>query len=154
MLQYPSFELQFTNKSGNRQDGWFISDKMQTDYYAYIGVFSTTLDENSLTADNAISAVDMLWVKKSDVKDMVREQIDDESLQKDIAELQDDDCLDKLMGWNLGKVRKRYPHGKFWITYSANLKEKPVNLVTTRATLEKLPHSRHFVVTRERIKKL
>ena len=57
-----------TSKGGTRREGWFISNTISTDYYAYIGVFAATSDENSLTADNMISAVDMLWVKKEDVK--------------------------------------------------------------------------------------
>lgn len=68
VYQYPSFELEMTSRGGTRREGWFVSDAISTDYYAYIGVFATTTDENSLTADDMISAVDMLWVKKEDVK--------------------------------------------------------------------------------------
>ncbi len=88
----------------------------------------------------------MLWVKKSDVKDMVREQMTDQQLEDDVEELKED-----LDAQCFGKTRKRYSHNKFWLTYSANLKEQPVNLVTTRATLEKLPHSKHFRITKKRI---
>lgn len=34
------------------------------------------------------------------------------------------------------------------------MKEKPVNLVMPRDTLEKLPHTIHFVVTKNSIKRI
>lgn len=151
ILQYPSFELEMTSRSGIRKEGWFLANTVQTDYYAFIGVFATTTDENKLTADNQISAVDMLWVKKNDVQNMIYEQISEKQLKEDIAELQEDD-ISPLM--NYGKARKRYPHKKFWLTYSSNLKEQPVNLVTTRDILEKLPHTKHFKITKEGIERL
>ena len=154
ILQYPSFELEMTSRSGVRREGWFLANTIQTDYYAFIGVFASTADENKLTADNMISAVDMLWVKKSDVKQMISGQIDDDQLKKDITDIQDEDCLDELIGWNFGKIRKKYEHGLFWLTYSTKLKEHPVNLVTTRDQLEKLPHSKHFYITKDKIENI
>lgn len=153
VYQYPSFELEMTTRSGVRREGWFFS-ALSTDFYSFVGVSADTTIENDLSADGHITAVDILWVKKSDVQKMVQEHVEIDQLKKDIAELQDEDCLDKQLGWNFSKARKRYADGKFWITYSKTLKEKPVNLVVPRATLEKLPHSRHFVVTKDRIKKL
>lgn len=149
VLQYPSFELEFTNKAGNRQTGWFMNAQLSTDYYALYCVFATTADENQLTADNAVSAVDVLLVKKSDVKDMVQEQMSDQQLKDDMKEIKED-----LDAQCYGKARKRYPHGKFWLTYSSNLKEQPINLVTTRDTLEKLPHTRHFYITKDKVNKI
>lgn len=37
------------------------------------------------------------------------------------------------------------------MTYSSWLAEKPVNLVVPRETLEKLPHSKHMIVTKEKV---
>ena len=53
-----------------------------------------------------------------------------------------------------GKARHKYPHHKYWLTYSTKMKEKPVNLVMPRDTLEKLPHTIHFVVTKSSIKRI
>lgn len=153
VCQYPSFELKMTSRGGSRLDGWFFS-ALSTDYYAFIAVSADTSIENELSADGRISAVDMLWVKKQDVKDMLYEQMTDEQLEEDIQELQDEDCLDALLGWNWGKARKKYEHGKFWLTYSKYLKEQPVNLVAARETLEQLPHTKHFIVTEKGVKKL
>lgn len=53
-----------------------------------------------------------------------------------------------------GKARHKYPHRKYWLTYSTKMKEKPVNLVIPRDTLEKMPHTKHFIVTTSNIKRI
>jgi len=68
-----------------------------------------------------------------------------DELKSDAAELREDDFMPQA------KKRKTYPHRKFWLTYSAWMHEKPVNLVVPRDTLEKLPHSRHFMITTDKI---
>lgn len=68
-----------------------------------------------------------------------------DELKSDAAELREDDFMLQ------SKKRKTYPHRKFWLTYSAWMHEKPVNLVVPRDTLENLPHSRHFVITKDKI---
>ena len=45
VLGCPSFELQLIDKAGNIRDGWFASQDLSTDYYAYIGISATTDDE-------------------------------------------------------------------------------------------------------------
>lgn len=147
VLQYPSFELKFTNKADKRQDGWFYS-ALSTDYYALMSVSADTDAENELSGEGHILAVDILLVKKSDVQEMVSSNITEEQLKKDIEELEDENCLDALLGWDFSKARKKYEHGKFWLTYSKKLREKPVNLVTTREVLEQLPHTKHVYVTK------
>lgn len=52
------------------------------------------------------------------------------------------------------KSRKRYSHGKFWLTYSPQLKEQPVNLVIPRDTLKGLKYSSEIVITRNTIKRI
>lgn len=79
-------------------------------------------------------------MKKQDVVDMVEEQMTMDELKSDAAELREDDFMP------MQKKRKTYPHRKFWLTYSAWMHEKPVNLVVPRDILEKLPHSTHFIV--------
>ena len=51
-----------------------------------------------------------------------------------------------------GKHRHSYEHRKFWLTYSTHLRERPVNLVLTRDTLLSLPHTKHFIATKEGVK--
>ena len=146
VLAYPSFEVSLINRGGHQQDGWF-TQQLSTDYYAYIGVYSYGTDENAISCPNEISACDVLWVKKQDVVDMVEEQMTIDELKEDADELRNDGYDEN------DKKRKTYPHRRFWLTYSAWMSEKPVNLVTTRATLEKLPHSKHLIVTRENVRR-
>ena len=147
VYRYPSFELQLNNKGNCLQDGWFIDKQHTTDYYTYIGVYSYTNDECSISDDNNISACDVLWVKKQDVVDMVEEQMTLDEVKEDASQLRED--------WKAtSERRKTYKHRKFWLTYSPYLAEKPVNLVTLRDSLEKLPHSRHFIITREKVTKI
>lgn len=142
--QYPSFEMSLVNKGGYVDDGWFTKP-LSTDYYAFIGVYSYGNDENAISCPNEISACDVLWVKKQDVIDMVEEETSMEELKSDAEELREDDFMP------MQKKRKTYSHHKFWLTYSAWMHEKPVNLVVPRNTLEKLPHSRHFLITTNKI---
>lgn len=144
---YPSFEVSFVNKAGEVQDGWFAAD-LSTDYYAFIGVYSYGDDENALSDSSNISACDVLWVRKQDVKDFVEEHVSMEQLKRDAEELREDGPD----SWTT-KRRKIYDHRRFWLTYSAWMPEKPVNLVFPRKELEKLSKSRHFIVTREGVKK-
>lgn len=144
VYSYPSFEVSLLNKKNCIQDGWFTQN-LSTDYYAYIGVYSYGNDENAISASNAISACDVLWVKKQDVVDMVEQQMTMQQLKADAEELREDDFMP------MQKRRKTYPHRIFWLTYSNNLQEKPVNLVVPRSTLEKLPHTKHLIVTKEKV---
>lgn len=120
--------MSLVNRGGDVQDGWFTQN-LSTDYYAFIGVYAYTDDENAVSADSQISACDILWVKKQDVIDMVEQQMDIEQLKSDAQELREDELGVGSFG---GKSRKKYPHKKFWLTYSAWLAEKPVNLVVPR----------------------
>lgn len=142
----PSFEVSLLNRGNEVQDGWFCQ-QLSTDYYAFIGVYSYGNDENAISSTSAISACDVLWVKKSDVVAMVEEQMTIDQMKSDAAELREYDFV------TMQKKRKTYPHRKFWLTYSAWMHEKPVNLVVPRDTLEKLPHSKHFIVTKEKVRK-
>ena len=74
VYQYPSFELEMTTRSGVRREGWFFS-ALSTDFYSFVGVSADTTVENDLSSDGRISAVDVLWVKKTDVQDMVEEHL-------------------------------------------------------------------------------
>ena len=143
--QYPSFEVSMLNRGDEIDDGWFVKP-LSTDYYAFIGVYSYGNDENAISATSQISACDVLWVKKQDVVDMIEEQMTMDELKSDANELRED-SIELFQN----KSRKTYPHRKFWLTYSAWLFEKPVNLVIPRTTLEKLPHSKHFIVAKGKV---
>lgn len=148
ILQCPSFEISFLNRAYEIQDGWFCQN-LSTDYYAYIAVYADTENINDLSAENIISACDMLWVKKKDVVDYVQQHIDLSALQEDAKEL-------RVEGdeQNLYKHRRRYKGADFWLTYSRSLYEKPVNLVIPRNRLEKLKNTKHFKIYKNEIQRV
>lgn len=74
-------------------------------------------------------------------------------MKEDATELREDNnSLEAVMFGS--KPRKRYTHGMFWLTYSKQLREKPVNLVVPVDTLASLPHSHRFLATRHSCKKI
>ena len=56
--------------------------------------------------------------------------------------------------YSSGKRRLKYSHGKFWLTYSANLHEKSVNLVVPMEVLFAMSHTRQYIATREKIERV
>ena len=153
VLQYPSFEISFVNRANQIQPGWFCQKNLSTDYYSFVGVYTYTGNENNnincLSSENNISACDVLWVAKKDVIDYVKQTTNLSDLYNDAKDLRHQSKLNGVQ-----KNRKRYENANFWLTYSGQLFEKPVNLVMPRNTLENFKNSRHFVVLKNEIKKL
>ena len=149
ILQYPSFEISFVNRANQIQPGWFCQKNLSTDYYSFVGVNTVNgnNDVNCLSSSTAISACDVLWVKKSDVIDFVKQDIQLSDLYNDANKL-------RAESKSLGVAKNRKYYKNFWLTHSNRLFESPVNLVTQRNTLETFESSRHFVVSRHEIKKL
>lgn len=165
VLATPSFECSMNNKANQIQYGWFLNTDLSTDYYAIISLSCTVDDDRLLSSSSQISAADVLWVKKQDVIDFITSfdgyygKITIDQLKKDIQQLRFDgdnnvtDIFGKHTVDSKGRARFKYPHKKYWLTYSTKKKEKPINLVMLRDDLEKLPHTRHFIVTKEKVVK-
>ena len=149
VLQYPSFEISFLNRANQIQPGWFCQKNLSTDYYSFVGVY--TLNGNSeitsLSSSTAISACDVLWCKKQEVIDFVKQTTNLNDLYNDANAL-------RAESKSLGQSKNRKYYKNFWITHSTRLFEKPVNLVMTRNTLENFKNSKHFYITKNEIKKL
>lgn len=166
VLATPSFECSLNNKANEIQDGWLLNDKLSTDYYAIISLSCTVDDDRQLSSSNQISAADVLWVKKQDVLDYIQSfeghygKITISQLKKDIQQLRfdGDNNVTDIFGYHVvdskGRARFKYPHKKYWLTYSTTLEEKPINLVMHRDEIEKFPHTRHFIVTKEKVNKI
>ena len=151
ILQYPSFEISFVNRANQIQTGWFCQKNLSTDYYSFVGVYTVNEnnDINCLSSSTAISACDVLWCKKQEVIDFVKQTTSLNDLYNDAKELRKESKLNGVQ-----KNRKRYENANFWLTYSGQLFEKPVNLVMPRNTLENFKNSKHFYITKSEIKKL
>lgn len=167
VAQYVGFECSILNRAGKIQDGWFMNQSLSTDYYAIISLSATTDDESKLSSVDQISAADVLWVKKQDVLDFIHWSIDAQDLANDISSIRETnnkiekdengwyslmpDCLGYSKAYN-GKYRTKYDHGNFWLTYSYDMHEQPVNIVLRRSTLEScLKHTKHFIVTKGKV---
>lgn len=165
VLVTPGFECSMLNKANEIQDGWFLNDNLSTDFYAIISLSCTVDDDRQLSSSSQISAVDVLWLYKKDVIDYVTSfegrdgKITIEQLKRDVEQLRfnGDNNVTDVFGNRAvdskGRARFKYPHKKYWLTYSTRLEEKPINLVLLRDDLEKLPHSKHFIVTKEKVVK-
>ena len=142
-----------------------MNDNLSTDFYAIISLSCTVDDDRQLSSSNQISAADVLWVYKKDVIDYVTSfeghdgEITLEQLKRDAQQLRfngDNNVTDAFGNRAVdskGRARFKYPHKKYWLTYSTTKEEKPINLVLLRDDLEKLPHTRHFIVTKEEVRK-
>ena len=149
ILQYPSFEVSFINRANQIQPGWFCQKSLSTDYYSFVAVY--TVNENNdiacLSSSTAISACDVLWCKKQDVIQYVKQTTNLNDLYNYANNLRNES---KSLG--VSKNRKYYKN--FWLTHSNSLFEKPVNLVMKRNTLETFKNSKHFYITKSEIKRL
>ena len=136
-LSAPSVEILTTDRNGNDIKGWFVNPKMKTHAYAFISIFTDETDYREITSGN-IKSLTYLIVPKDELTDLLGD-----SYSKLWAE-----ALDlKYYGrenWK-GKITKKV--GDFWLSYSFQLKEKPVNLVIGRDVLKSLPHSKELKVT-------
>lgn len=162
----PGFECQLNNKANQIQDGWLLNSDLSTDFYALISLSCNVDDDKQLSSSSQISACDVLWIKKSDMLDFIQSfsdldgRITIKKLKKDINTLRfegDNDVPDvfgKSQIDSRGRARFHYSHRKYWLTYSTKLEEKPINLVVHRDEIEKFPHTRHFIVTKQKVVKV
>lgn len=164
----PGFEVAFRNGIGKIQNGWLVEDGKHTTYYELLSLSCTVDDDRLLSSSSQISAMDILWVKKDELIDFIKQHTSIQTIKADVAELRADgdnyesrEYMDWLNALGMpmlsskdpkGLYRKVYDHKRFHLTYSSRLKEQPVNLVISRTTLESLPSTRHFVVTKDFVK--
>lgn len=160
IIPYPSFEITFVNRAGNVQNGWLLDESNKAEWHTITCLSATTNDESCLSSSHQILACDILIVKKQDIFDYIGKWVQPFQLLQDahhLRELADrgySDVFGNKIVDKRGIARHQYDNGrKFCLSYSTQLKEKPVNLVFGRKTLEELPHSKHFIVTKEEVRK-
>lgn len=138
VIEFPSFEIMRIDRSGNYSEGWFIDSRNETEYYAFLSVFSTASSED-LVRESNITKVVYLLVKKSEVS---------ESIMKSKRRLLDD--AEELI-YDQYEERKRY-FNSAWLKISRQLREAPVNLVVKRSFLKTLPHTKEIEITENYVK--
>lgn len=148
MLEYPSFEILTDDRNGNRMEGWFVNPKNVTNYYMFISIGTDETDYSRIAYDT-IRDLSVLMVSKKSVYGFLSDTgCPVASVERDAVELsQDDFVMDE-------KPRRRYGHGQYHLTYSKNLRERPVNLVVPKQTLLRLENVEQFVVSRDGVSRL
>lgn len=117
-------------KDGEEREGWFGGSWAEADVIATI---TPAAPAKYPTDPDAIGSAEVLWTVKSRLKAWV------ESHGRTMARLMEDArALRRDAEGGSAAVKRRYPHGAFWLTLSARLDERPVNLVIPRETLESL----------------
>lgn len=164
---YPGLEVSQRNSIGRIQDGWLVDKGTQTSYYEIISLSCTVNDDRLLSSSTQISAIDILWVRKSELLDFINSYTPIKTIKADAAQLRKDGDLyesKEYEDWwvngllmpsfrnSKGQYSKHYSHNKFKLTYSSHFKEQPVNLVISRDVLESLKGSRRFTVTKDYVK--
>lgn len=138
-----AFELNAWSK-----DGWFVNDNIKTDYYAIEALSATTENEDNLQPEDITQALLML-VKKQDIFDYLKENY---SITKSLLK---SDATDLLYN----NVRKTYYPAKptdrdLYLTITRRFNSCPVNLVLYTEMLQRLPHTKMFLISNNGIKKL
>lgn len=125
-----AMELEFINRAGKLNDGWFVNDTQINNSYCLIYTDRVDAPYNTFTTED-IKDVTVIVVKKYTIK----KYLDDKgwtskNLKRKCKEIRDNDGYNV----NLGNLQKNGV--KF--SYSRNLPEKPINILIPREELENM----------------
>ena len=149
-IDCPSFELTRRDRAGRRGIGWYASEKQLTNTYLFITPFLAEGDQPQQITDDNLSAVQILMVPKKSVSQLAKScQLSDIDLIERAEALADDVYLN----WQQ-KAYDRIAPNKLWLTYSAGLREQPVNMVIPRDVLKQLKGVADLLVTKDGIKRV
>ena len=149
-IDCPSFEITRRDRAGNRGIGWYASEKQLTNTYLFISPFLVEGDQPQQITDDNLSAVQILMVPKKSVSQLAKScQLSDIDIIERAEALADDIYLN----WQK-KAYDRIAPNKLWLTYSAGLREQPVNMVVPREVLKQLKGVADLLVTKDGIKRV
>ena len=149
-IDCPSFEITRRDRAGNRSIGWYASGKQLTNTYLFISPFLAEGDQPQQITDDNLSAVQILMVPKKAVQQLAKSYgLSDVGLLERAEQLAESDDLN----WQQ-KAYDRIAPNKLWLTYSAGLREQPVNMVVPRDVLKRLKGVADLLVTKDRIKRV
>lgn len=129
LLTY-AMELEFINRGGRLNDGWFVNNSQTNNSYCLIYTDRVDAPYDSFTTEDIKDAT-VIVVKKYTIKKYLEDKgWTSENLKKKCKEIRDNDGYRV----NMGNLQK---HGlKF--SYSRNLPEKPINVLIPREELEEM----------------
>ena len=146
----PSFELTRRDRAGNRGIGWYASEKQLTNTYLFITPFLAEGDQPLQITDDNLSALQVLIVPKKAVQQLVKScGLSDVGLLERAESLAQTDDLNYQ-----NKAYDRIAANKLWLTYSAVLREQPVNMVIPRDVLKQLKGVADLLVRKDSIKRV
>ena len=149
-ISCPSFELTRRDRAGRRGVGWYASEKQLTNTYLFITPFLAEGDQPEQITDDNLSALQVLIAPKKAVSQLVQNHglSDMDLLERAESLAQIDD-----LNWQR-KAYDRIAANKLWLTYSAGLREQPVNMVVPRDVLKQLKGVADLFVTKDGIKRV
>ena len=151
-IDCPSFEITRRDRAGNRGIGWYASEKQLTNTYLFITPFLVEGDQPQQITDDNLSAVQILMVPKKSVSQLAKSYgLSETSLLERAEQLADSD--DIYLNWQQ-KAYDRISPNKLWLTYSAGLREQPVNMVVPREVLKQLKGVADLLVRKDCIKRV
>ena len=146
----PSFEITRLDRAGRRGLGWYASEKQLTNTYLFITPYLAEGDQPQQITDDNLSAVQILMVPKKAVQQLAKSYgLSDIDLLQRAEQLADSDELNYQR-----KAYDRIASNKLWLTYSAGLREQPVNMVVPRDVLKQLKGVADLLVTKDGIKRV
>ena len=149
-ISCPSFEVTRRDRAGNRGIGWYASEKQLTNTYLFITPFLAEGDQPQQLTDDNLSAVQILMVPKKAVQQLAKScGLSDIDLLQRAEQLADSNDLNYQR-----KAYDRIAANKLWLTYSAGLREQPVNMVVPRDVLKQLKGVADLLVTKDGIKRV
>ena len=143
----PTFvqELLFTAKDKKEHIGWFLQD-LATDTYVCAWIHAAKTNERGLldTPDDILD-MEVMFVDKTPLK----EYIESKGYTSELL-LQRARHLRKIGLYRQDSVIPGQNDDEMWLSYSADLAEKPVNLVIKKRVLKRFS-TRHIRVTKSEI---
>jgi len=144
-----AFEMQFRARDGKFVDGWFVKENSVTTHYNIVTAFLYGKKERLEDIDD-IEYLNLLFVSKESLRKFIFSATPLWRLKADMEGLRN-----RAVGADRkGKMRKKYAHGKFWLTKSTSLYEEPINISVPRETLSGLRNTTEFCVTRYGVEKV
>ena len=119
-------ELDFFNENGYRRTGWFLNDELKTDFYSFVWVLKSDVDENRrIHSKHDLEKVQIMTVHKEKLSKYIMEKLS----KVDVEEI--------INSMRMNNETYVYLDKGIHFSYSPGLKEKPVNLVVKKWLFEK-----------------
>jgi len=139
-----AFELQFL-KYGEVIEGWFLNDRLCTDYYLLIWPQATTDNIYELTKDK-FTCLDALMISKN----KLRMRLEELGLSKEVLT---NKAVELRRNRAYGKTATGHKGIYYYLSDSRKYVEAPINIVISKSILQEIA-SAHYAVTPKGFKRI